>query len=303
MDQQSPSDASPAGDGENAPRVKHPGSSAMEGEAPSGPATVPSAASMAATWCFARARQGIVIAWTFLGDVFRYYWGVREALWEYVAGFAPNLMAESTRMREVRLAPYESHVLAEFSSTGWKATVPARCAVCGEPTQNPPGCDVLEIDDASRAFWVPVGTWLTGALLGLVLWNRWYLLLALPAGAILGYLLKNKVAVRLHVARCDAHVARTNIPQVLAWGNTLVLRFGNKLVRKVFLYGEPMGTTVPQPEAPVSGAPPIGPAPPPPPVPETIPLADSPSVEESTIRHDRPPVFEDGSEPTSPLVP
>jgi hypothetical protein len=252
----------------------------------------------ALAWCLAHLRRGCAIVWKFIADVARYYWGLRETLWEFVAGFAPNLMSESVRMREVRLAPYESHPLAEFGSAGWKATVPGRCVVCGELTPKPPGDDHLAIDDASRAFWVPLGTWLVGALLGLLLWNRWYLLLALPLGPMLGYLLRAKVSVQLRLSRCDEHAARTNIPQVLAWGNTLVLRFGHKLVRKVFLYGEQMGTTVPQVEVPSASEPAAPPAAPP-----TIPLADSPSAGESTIQHDRPPVFESGDEGSSPLVP
>ena len=250
----------------------------------------------------AQARRLALVAWEFIGGGARYYWGMRELLWEYIAGFAPNLMSESVRMREVRLAPYESHALAEYDSTGWKASVPGRCVVCGEPTANAPADDDLSIDDASRAFWLPVATWICGAALGIALWNRWYLILALPLGPALGYALRDKVAVRLRLARCDEHATRTNIPQVLAWGNTLVLRFGHKLVRKVFLYGEQMGTTVPQPEASVISPVVAGNAGPAALMPETIPLAESPPAEDATIRHDRPAVFE-SEDGTSPMVP
>jgi hypothetical protein len=212
-------------------------------------------------------------------------------------------MSEAVRMREVRLAPYESHALAEYDSNVWKATVPGRCVVCGEPTRNPPTDEVRAVDDASRAFWTPVATWLTGAALGIVLWNRWYLILALPVGPLLGYVLRAKLSVRLRLARCDDHVARTNIPQVLAFGNVLVLRFGHKLVRKVFLYGEPMGITVPQPDAPATGPTGAGGTPPAVSAPESIPLADSPSPEDATIQHDRPPVFDSDDDASSPAVP
>ena len=60
-----------------------------------------------AAWCAERGSQLAQRVWKFLGDVGRYYWGMREALWEFIAGHAPNLMSESIRMREVRLAPYE----------------------------------------------------------------------------------------------------------------------------------------------------------------------------------------------------
>src|SRR5262249_3070927 len=107
----------------------------------------------------------------------------------------------------------------------------------------------------------------------------------------------------LRLARCDAHAARTNIPQVLAWGNVLVLRFGHKIVRKVFLYGEPMGITVPQPDAAVSEPIGAGGTPPPASAPETIPLAASPAPEDATTKPDRQPVFDEDDENSSPVVP
>jgi len=267
------------------------------------PAASASSADSALARSLAQVRRLAGAGWKFLSDVARYYWGMREALWEYIAGFAPNLMSESVRMREVRLAPYESHALAEYDSSGWKATVPGRCVVCGEPTPNAPTDETRAVDDASRAFWVPVAMWLTGTALAIVLWSRWYLILALPLGPVLGYWLRAKVSVQLRLARCDAHAARTNIPQVLVWGSVLVLRFGHKIVRKVFLYGEPMGITVPQPDAPTSRPGGAGGTPPPTARPESIPLADSPAPEDATIQHDRPPAFNADDENSSPVVP
>lgn len=248
---------------------------------------------------------------------------MREALWEFIAGFAPLLMSESSRMREVRLSPDESHPLAEFDSAGWSVAVPGRCVVCGEPTSNPPIDENLSIDDAARAFWVPVGAIIAGGAMGLVLWDRRFLLLGVGLGPVLGYALRGKVAVRLRVTRCDQHLNRTRIPQILAWGNTLVLRFGNKLLRRIFLYGEPMGSTGSHGPASTAPASNTGQAPPdsnlPNPTlpatsftgqpqaatytPETIPLADSPAPKDATIRHDRPPVFDRDEDSPSPLVP
>src|SRR5580765_3037336 len=91
-----------------------------------------------AGWCIEWARKLAPVVWRFFRDAVRYYWGIREPLKEYVCGFAPNLMSESVRQREVKLGPYESHHLAEFGPEGWKISVPGRCVVCGEPSQNPP---------------------------------------------------------------------------------------------------------------------------------------------------------------------
>lgn len=263
----------------------------------------------AVAWGAARGGQLARRLWKFICDVNRYYWSMRGALWEFITGHAPNLMSESIRMREVRLAPHESHALAEFDeSAGWRVSVPGRCVVCGEPTSNPPVEENLSIDDAARAFWVPTGTAIAGAALGLFLWDRRYLLPAIVLGPVLGYALRSKVAVRLRVARCDQHVTRTSIPQVLAWGKTLVLRFGHKLLRKIFLYGEPMGAAASQAPASISGpAQPGQTSPGEPahstPLPETIPLAESPAPEDAMITHDRPPVFELDEDSPSPLVP
>jgi hypothetical protein len=299
-------------------------SATADADAASDSATsVPTPRKSVAAWCAERGREWAQRSWQFVCAVGQYYWGIREALWEFIAGHAPDLMSESIRMREVRLAPYESHALAEFDSGGWTVTVPGRCVVCGEPTPNPPVDENLLIDDAARAFWVPVGTVVAGAALGLVLWDRRFLLLAIVLGPFVGYVLRGKVAVRLRVTRCDQHVTRTRIPQVLAWGNTLVLRFGHKLLRKIFLYGEPMGSVglhVPSsipgqvPADPNTQAPSFSNPTLPatsytsepsasPYTPETIPLADSPAPEDATIRHDRPPVFDRDEDSPSPLVP
>jgi hypothetical protein len=235
--------------------------------------------------------------------VARYYWEIRRELGEYVAGFAPNLMSEALRMREVRLAPYESHSLAEYdAAAGWKIAVPGRCVVCGEKTGNPQFAEDLSIDDAARAFWVPVATVLVGVPLGLLLFGRWSVLFVLPLGFVVGYLLRTKVAVHLHVVRCDSHQTRTNIPQVLVWGSTLVVRFGHKSVRRAFLYGETMDSAVPAPDAAAFTPPTVDASAPA--TPETIPLADAPPPEESTIRHEQPLAFRpDEDDPSSTTIP
>jgi hypothetical protein len=248
--------------------------------------------------CLGYGRRLAVWLWDFLSDVAKYYWGVRRALREYVAGFAPNLMPEAQRMREVRLAPYESHSLAEYDAVaGWKIAVPGRCVVCGEKTANPQMDENLSIDDAARAFWVPVATVLVGVPLGLFLFGRWSVLFVLPLSFVMGYLLRAKAMVLSRVARCDAHQLRTNIPQILVWGSTLVVRFGHKSVRRVFLYGETMDSAVPAPDA-AAFTPPIVDAHIPA-TPETIPLADAPLPEESTIRHEQPLSFRPEDEDSS----
>jgi len=251
--------------------------------------------------CFQSLRHLAVWLWNFISDVARYYWGVRRALGEFIAGFAPNLMSEAKRMREVRLAPYEAHAMAEHDpASGWKLAVPGRCVVCGEKTANPQIDESLLIDDAARAFWVPAASVLVGVPLGLFLFGRWSVLLVIPLGFVLGYLLRGKVPVLLRVARCDAHRTRASIPQVLAWGNTLVIRFGHKSVRRIFLYGETIDTPVAAQDSAAQSMPAVDahvPA-----APETIPLADAPHPDDAMIRHEQPLAFrpeEDDRESTT----
>jgi hypothetical protein len=235
--------------------------------------------------------------------VARYYWGIRQALWEYVTGFLPDLASESMRNREVRLNPDESQRTAEFGSEGWKVAILGRCVVCGERTQNPSIDEARLVDNAARAFWIPAAAVLVGLSMGWFLFGRWVASLSLPLGFATGYLLRAKTPILLRLVRCNEHTSRTNIPIVLAWGNTLVLRFGHKTVRKIFMYGESMDAAVPQPDAAgadsvVAGAPSESEY-----VPETVPLADSPDPKTSQITHDLPPTFGPDDQPQSPLVP
>lgn len=243
--------------------------------------------------------------------VAQYYWMMRQPLWEYVAGFLPDLASESVRLRTVRLHPDESYRAAEFGPAGWKVSIPGRCAVCGERTQAPSIDESREVENAVRAFWIPAAATLLGPSIGWLLFGSWFASLSLPLGLTAGYLLRGKVPVLLRLVRCQEHTARGNIPLVLAWGSTLVLRFGNKTVRKVFLYGESMEFTVPQPDAPGVGSASVDSAGLNPAgthseseyVPETIPLADSPDPETSRITHDLPPVFGPDDHSGSPTVP
>jgi hypothetical protein len=71
----------------------------------------------------------------------------------------------------------------------------------------------------------------------------------------------------------------------------------------VFLYGETMDSVVPQAEPPIVSPSSAGEPPAEEYVAETIPLADGPSPESSTIRHDQPPVYGTDDDHPSPLVP
>lgn len=282
LDNDSADQASPApADGSGPPPVPPERAALPE---PDGAAPQPAGKS-AVAWIRTLVRRLAQIAWSFVCAVVQYYWGIRRELWECVIGYV-NVSSESVMRREVRLAAYESNPLVDFDSAGWKVAIPDRCVVCGEKTANPPVDEFRELDDAVRALLVPLGTLVAGAALGLVFWTRWVLILSIPLGFVLGYVLRKKVHVQLRLKRCDQHAGRNNIPDLLAWGNTLVLRFGHKTVRQVFLFGETMETSVPAGDAaPDKRYTPV--ERPPSPAPETIPLAeDAPEGASSTIRHD-----------------
>jgi hypothetical protein len=238
----------------------------------------------------------------FVANVARYYWGMRQPLWEYIAGFLPDLASESVRMRQVRLNPEETYKMAAFEPEGWKVSIPGRCVVCGEQVQGVSFDESRLVENAARSFWVPAGSLLFGVTIGWLLFGRWFASMSLPLGIVAGYLLRGKVPVYLRLVRCHDHLTRTNVPQILAWGNTLVLRFGHKNVRRVFLYGEGLEPVVPQPDAatePLAA----GAAAKSTDVPETIPLADSPKPENSQITHELPPIFGPDDETSTPLIP
>jgi hypothetical protein len=231
---------------------------------------------LAAKWLYEQACKRGPQVWKLCRDVARYYWGIREPLREFMHGFAPELRSESVRQREVQLLPDESHPLAEFGPEGWKLAIPGRCVVCGEPCTAPPTEETLAVDDASRAFWTPASIMIFGATVGWFLLGRWIAVLSIPLGFVIGYYLRTRIPVRMRVVRCDTHVRLTRIPRVLAWGDTLVVRFGHKTVRQVFRHGEHAG-----PAAPTSTGleQPAGP-------PMTVHLADSPHPDDAVIRHE-----------------
>src|SRR5437773_667616 len=109
QDNNSSAGASPADCADNVPPAVAAVPSATEGPPPLPASARPSSVKLAIAWCQAQGRTPAAVAWKFVCDVLQYYWGMRLVLWEYIAGFAPNMMSESVRMREVRLAPYESH--------------------------------------------------------------------------------------------------------------------------------------------------------------------------------------------------
>jgi hypothetical protein len=269
-----------------------PPESPSPGNAPeSQPAAPPPTRKSITDWYRKQGREWVRNVGKFAFDVARYYWGIRQLLWEYIAGFLPDLASESNRLRTVRLNPDESYALAEFGPEGWKVSVPGRCVVCGERTQDSPVDETKLVENAARAFWFPATSLVLGLTVGWFLFGRWLATLSLPLGLAAGYLMRSKVPVLLRLVRCHEHAMRLNIPQVLAWGNTLVLRFGHKTVRKVFLYGESMDYTVPQPDAASADSFVPGGQPESAHVPETIPLADSPDPANSQITHDLPPAF------------
>jgi hypothetical protein len=240
-----------------------------------------------ARWIFDQIRWLLPLLWRKFCDAVGYYWGIRKDLAEYICGFMPNLLiAESVRLREVKLDPYESHALAQFGSDGWKLAVPGCCVVCGEPCQHEPMDETLAVDDASRAFWTPALVIVAGLTVGWFLFGRVFATLCIPIGFELGYILRTRVPVRMSLARCDLHVRQTSIPQVLAWGDLLVIRFGHKSVRKVFRYGG-SPDVVPKAAAEPPSEPPIAPTP------ETVPLAESPHPVDAIIQHSAPLQYDD----------
>ncbi|MBS0265074.1 MAG: hypothetical protein JSS02_24295 [Planctomycetes bacterium] len=239
-------------------------------------------------WIVDQLRWLLPWLWRKFCDAVRYYWGIRKALAELICGFAPSLLIpDSVRAREARLDPYESHPMAQFGPDGWKFAVPGCCVVCGQPSQRPTTDETLAVDDASRAFWTPALVIVAGLTVGWFLFGRIFATICIPLGFELGYILRTRVPVRMSLVRCDLHVRQTNIPQVLAWGDLLVVRFGHKSVRKAFRYAGSPDPIVPAPvPTPVES-----------PVPESVPLADSPHPETAVIRHSTPPQFTDDEQP------
>jgi len=164
-----------------------------------------------------------------------YYWNHRVELWESFIDEIPFVTRPQAHSVEIWLR-------ADRSCHGgrWEAKLPARCVTCGKWGSDHEMLETRTVDDHST----PALTAFLGLLVGALashLMSRWKIphsILAFPLGlflgSTLGYLMKNRSQLVIKFFRCRAHVADRKLPRARVLGDHLIIRVGNREVRKDF---------------------------------------------------------------------
>ncbi len=163
-----------------------------------------------------------------------YYWSIRPALREQLRQWLRTLLLRRGPQREIRIKPSGVYKTAHRDEGAWIVRLPDSCVVCGEPPAGPRVVHDRQVDDITGPLLAPIlALVLTAALTLLTGWPLW-VLIVLPLGFFIGYLLRAKTAVRLQYKRCGDHHGVRSIPWVFAFGGSLVIRTGHWVVGEQF---------------------------------------------------------------------
>jgi hypothetical protein len=196
----------------------------------------PNFAAKLLAWLKRAARIASRLGW----NVARSYWLRRHGFAEFLWGFAPTFRKESLLRREVHLLAHEPPAGSRYDSHGWMVQLPACCVVCAEPTSGVPAREERDVDDPRLSLAAILACLWAGLVWTIIRWSAWPLLVFGLLGLLLGALLKRPVRLTLFTHRCGKHADRVDLPQAYLRGQVLVLRFGDRRVRQIFMYGKPM---------------------------------------------------------------
>jgi len=179
-----------------------------------------------------RSKKVLVALLHFVRDAFGYYWLHRRPLWREIRdkatdqAFSPSL--------DIRLDRDEQYEGATATDSGWNVTLPECCVVCGTDTDEPAIHDERDLNDYTLAIRAPLLGLAAGLVLGIFLWNKWWIPAMLFAGFLVGYRKRRKTHVTLEFRRCKEDRNRTKTPHLRTRGNELFIRVGKSIVRKRF---------------------------------------------------------------------
>jgi hypothetical protein len=168
-----------------------------------------------------------------IGDLGRYYWSQREALWSYTVDAVPFL-DDFGSVRELSIPRDSDSDRVHVDGDLWEVTLPKCCVVCGEPTESRRIAVTWQFARLDGPFWFP----LSGLVAGLVLgwwYSSWLVLIALcAAGIALGYATRGEQTLRLSFRRCADHAGRTDLPAARLHRGTLIVSAGHRAVWNKF---------------------------------------------------------------------
>lgn len=164
-----------------------------------------------------------------------FYWQNRRDLWlrlrEYTVGFEDS----SDYRRDIRVAASDEIGAAERTEEVWSVRLPGVCVVCGADAEECPWQDESrQVPDLTVPLWTGVSALAVG-LVGLI-WHWWAGPLIWLAGTLAGRALRREMPVRVRFRRCDEHQADREYPALRRFADTLVIRVGNRDVRREFFH-------------------------------------------------------------------
>jgi len=187
-------------------------------------------------WLKRAARWASRLGWGVLCS----YWVRRRGFAEFLWGFAPTFRKESLLRREVHLLAHEPPPAARYDSHGWMVQLPECCVACAEPAPGLPRKEQREVDDPRLSLAAILACLWAGLVWSILKFSILPLVVFGVIGLVLGSLLKRPVRLTLFTHRCQKHADRLDLPEAYLRGQILVLRFGDRRVRQIFMYGKPM---------------------------------------------------------------
>ena len=156
-----------------------------------------------------------------------YYWKYRHEIWDSFIDEIPFVHRPQQSM--------EVWCTAQRSRKGdcWTVKLPQRCVTCGKWEINNPENAVLKVDDYSSPALLAFLGVTSGGLAGRF-WQLWAFPAAIYIGMVGGALFRTRNEVRLQFYRCSEHLRDKRYPRLRVFGDKLIIRVGDKSLRKDF---------------------------------------------------------------------
>lgn len=122
---------------------------------------------------------------------------------------------------------------SELVADTWQVELPPCCAVCGRDTDDAPQHESRTLDDLEITVWILLG----GIPLAIYAWwyyGPWWMATAVLVAAGGGYWCRRSQPVELEFCRCDKHHNSVRYPELFLIGEGLLVRVGQRRVKKEF---------------------------------------------------------------------